>query len=165
MARDGLENHVDPATGEVIAHVADATVEDALDALTERNLADGEARPHALVGAGDAHALIGLHAGALALLDLDVDDQCVTGLELRDRLAKALDLLGLEGRDQVHVKLHPFRHRGERFRKRCCELAAAIQDPGALVEFRCAAACNSCNAGACLVHVRDTSRPASKRCT
>src|SRR5579875_2389902 len=78
--------------------------EDALDAFAERNLADGERRAHALVGAGDAHALEILHAGAVALDHLDADAQRVTRAEFGDLvgLVELGDLLGLEGLDEVH---------------------------------------------------------------
>ena len=58
--------------------------EDALDALAVGDLADGEALVEAAAVAGDADALIGLDAGALAFRDLDVDDDGVAGLEIRD---------------------------------------------------------------------------------
>ena len=63
--------------------------EDALDALAVGNLADGEALVEAAAGPRDADAFIGLHAGALAFLDLDVDDDRVARLEFRDRLVRA----------------------------------------------------------------------------
>ena len=63
--------------------------EDALDALAVGDLADREALLEAAAGAGDADALVGLHAGALAFLDLDVDDHGVARLEIRDRLVRA----------------------------------------------------------------------------
>ena len=58
--------------------------EHALDALAVGDLADREALLDAAAGAGDADALVGLHAGALAFLDLDVHDDGVAGLEIRD---------------------------------------------------------------------------------
>src|SRR4051794_36713535 len=47
---------------------------DALDAFAIRNLAHREILVEAAAGTADAHALIGLHARALALDHLDVDD-------------------------------------------------------------------------------------------
>ena len=76
--------------------------EHALDALAVGDLADREALVEAAAGAGDADALIGLNAGPLALLDLDVDGDGVAGLEIRDRLAELGDLLFFELRDDVH---------------------------------------------------------------
>src|ERR1700743_374720 len=58
--------------------------EHALDTLAVRNLAHGEALVDAVAGAADADALVGLHAGALAFLDLDVDDHGVARLGVRD---------------------------------------------------------------------------------
>src|SRR5438552_8622505 len=51
--------------------------EHALDALAIGDLAHREALVDAAAGARDAHALIGLHARALALDHLDVDDDGV----------------------------------------------------------------------------------------
>src|SRR4051794_36623226 len=81
--------------------------EDALDALAIRDLADREALLQAAAVASDAHALIGLDAGALALDHLDVDDHGVAGLELRHFLAarKAGNLFLLDGLDKVHRRL------------------------------------------------------------
>ena len=59
--------------------------EDALDALAEADLADGEAGADALVRAGDADAFEILDAGALAFDDLDADAQRVAGAEFGDR--------------------------------------------------------------------------------
>src|SRR4029078_5962345 len=44
----------------------------ALDALAIRNLPHGEALVQAMAGAADAYSLLGLDAGAVAFLDLDV---------------------------------------------------------------------------------------------
>src|SRR6202008_778308 len=59
----------------------------ALDALAVRDLAHREVLVEAVAGAADAHALVGLHARALALDHLDVDDQGVARTELGDGLA------------------------------------------------------------------------------
>src|SRR5262249_5785593 len=89
--------------------------EDALDALAVRNLAHREILVEALAGAADAHALIGLHAGALALDHLDVDDHGVARGELGNVLAggKLRHLLFFELLDHVHGiflrRLHPVR--------------------------------------------------------
>src|SRR6185437_11065065 len=78
--------------------------EDTLDALTVRNLAHREVFVEALAGAADAYALIGLHAGALALDHLDVDDHGVAWAELGNALAggKLRHLLFFELFDHVH---------------------------------------------------------------
>src|SRR3981081_2836636 len=60
--------------------------EHALDALAVGNLAYREALVDAAAGARDAHTLIGLHARALALDHLDVDDHGVARSEIRDFL-------------------------------------------------------------------------------
>src|SRR4029450_670090 len=80
--------------------------EDALHALAVGNLAHGEILVEAGAGAADAHALIALDAGALALDHLDVHEQRVAGLKIRNFLAggKLCDLLFLELLDQVHGK-------------------------------------------------------------
>src|SRR5262249_58029731 len=59
----------------------------ALDALAVRDLAHREVLVEAGAGAADAHALIGLHARALAFDHLDVDDHGIARGELRDGLA------------------------------------------------------------------------------
>src|SRR4029450_11973412 len=78
--------------------------EDALDAFAERNLADREVRVHALVGAGDAHALVHLDAAAVAFDDFHADAQRVAGAEFGDILAIAErgNRLRLEHLDKVH---------------------------------------------------------------
>ena len=81
--------------------------EDALDAFAVGDLADGEALVEAAAGTGDAHALVGLHAGPLAFDDLDIDLEGVAGLEIRHLLAEAGDLLAIELLDNVHGKLLP----------------------------------------------------------
>ena len=69
----------------------------------KRDLAHGEARGDArAVVAGDADALVGLHARARALGDLVADPHRVAGGEVGDVLAERLDLLGLQLSDQVH---------------------------------------------------------------
>src|SRR6187549_2185877 len=60
--------------------------EDALDALAERNLADGEVRIHALVRARDAHALVHLDAAAVAFDDFHADAQRIASAELGNLL-------------------------------------------------------------------------------
>src|SRR3546814_12407974 len=76
----------------------------ALDALAEGNLADGEGRTEAAIGARDADALIILDAVAFAFDDADADAKGVAGADFGDRLGRLdlLDGLGLEGLDGVH---------------------------------------------------------------
>src|SRR6187399_646946 len=78
--------------------------EDALDALAEAHLADGEIAVDAAVRAGDAHALVVLHAGALALDHAHADAHGVAGAEFGNllRLVERCDGLGLELLDQTH---------------------------------------------------------------
>src|SRR5690606_21174425 len=78
--------------------------EDPLDAFAEGDLPDGEALVQALAAAGDADALVGLDALALACLDLHVHADGVAGLEVRGG-AKGDETLGLfllELFDHVH---------------------------------------------------------------
>src|SRR5205085_10085535 len=77
--------------------------EDALDALAEADLADGEAAAHAAVGAGDADAFEILDAGALAFDHLDADAERVARAEFGDILAGGGNGLGLERLDEVHL--------------------------------------------------------------
>src|SRR3954471_3846961 len=74
----------------------------ALHALAVGNLADREALVEPAARARDAHALVGLHAGALAFLDLDVDGHGVARLEIGDLLVEPGDLFLFEGLDDVH---------------------------------------------------------------
>src|SRR5262249_44573433 len=60
--------------------------EHAFHALAIGNLAHGEALVDAATGAADADALIGLHAGAIAFHDLDIDDHGVAWREIGDVL-------------------------------------------------------------------------------
>ena len=78
--------------------------EQALDALAETDLADGEALVDALAAARDADAFIGLDALALAFLDLHVHAHGVAGLEVRDLAGRqqAVSFFFLEGLDHVH---------------------------------------------------------------
>src|SRR6185503_4240157 len=78
--------------------------EDALDALAEADLADGEAGSNAFVGAGNAHAFEILHAGALALDHLDADAKRIARTEFRNGLVLGQRVNGfaLESLDQVH---------------------------------------------------------------
>src|SRR4051794_747561 len=78
--------------------------EDALDALTEADLADGEARAHALVGASDANALERLDAAAFAFDDFHADAKRIAGAEFGDFFVRGerFDGLALESLDQVH---------------------------------------------------------------
>src|SRR6476469_4473783 len=87
--------------------------EDALDALAERNLADGEAGADALVGAGDADALEILDSGALAFDDLDAHPERVAGAEFGNGLVgrERVDRFALEGLDQVHFVFSSFSRR------------------------------------------------------
>src|SRR3569623_1411742 len=79
--------------------------EDALDALTERNLADSEVAAHALVRPRDAHALVILHAGACAFDHLDADLQRIAGTEIGNilRFVELGDVLRLDRLDEVHL--------------------------------------------------------------
>src|SRR4051794_2634751 len=76
----------------------------ALDALAIGNLAHGEILVQPGAGAPDADAFIGLDTGALALDHLDVDDEGVAGLEIRDFLAggELFDLLFFELLNEIH---------------------------------------------------------------
>ncbi len=76
----------DGAAADDLDHVDNRRIkrEDALDALAEADLADGEARADALVRAGDAHAFERLDAGAVAFDDLDADAERVAGAEFGD---------------------------------------------------------------------------------
>src|SRR5262249_54515664 len=78
--------------------------EHALDAFAVRNLAHREALVEAAARARDAHALIGLHAGALALDHLHVDHHRVARREVRNFLVGGEfgDLLLLELLQKVH---------------------------------------------------------------
>src|SRR5262249_38395072 len=58
-----------------------------LDAFAVRNLSYSKVLVDAGAGPADAHAFIGLHAGALAFDDLDIDDERVARLEVRNLLA------------------------------------------------------------------------------
>ena len=92
--------------------------ENALDAFAIGNLANGEAFVEAAAVAGNADAFIGLHAGALAFLHLDVDDDRVARLEWGDRPASQElgGLLCFELRDDIHENLAAFAGwSGERF--------------------------------------------------
>src|SRR5262249_12937489 len=77
---------------------------DALHALAVRNLAHREVFVEPGARAADADALVGLDAGALALDHLDVDEEGIAGLEVRNFLAggKLGNLLFLELLDQIH---------------------------------------------------------------
>src|SRR6187549_759088 len=79
--------------------------EDALDALAEAHLADGEIAVDAAVRASDAHALVVLHAGALAFDHAHADAYGVAGAEFGNRLGfvERCDGLGLELLDQTHL--------------------------------------------------------------
>src|SRR4029079_13151277 len=72
--------------------------EHALDTFAIRDLAHGEALVEAAARTADADALIGLHAGAVAFLHLDVDDHGVARRESRDILTRRqfVELLFLE---------------------------------------------------------------------
>src|SRR5947209_4313800 len=78
--------------------------EHALDAFAVGNLAHREALVQAAARARDAHALIGLHAGTLALDHLHVHDQRVARPEVRNLLVRGQlgDLLLLELLQKVH---------------------------------------------------------------
>ena len=94
----------------------------ALDPFAVGDLADGEALLQAAAAAGDADALIGLDAAALAFGDLDVDDDRVAGGEIGDWAggAELGGLFGLQRLDDVHCP-SPCRDAGplkERFGER-----------------------------------------------
>src|SRR5262249_7766998 len=76
----------------------------ALDTFAIGDLADGKAFLQTAAIAGDADAFIGLNAGALAFDDLDVHDDRVAGLKLRNVLAsgKAGNFFLLDSLNQVH---------------------------------------------------------------
>lgn len=78
--------------------------EHAFHAFTERNLANGEVRSHALVRTRDAHAFVILDTGAIAFDHLHADFQRVTGPEFGDVLlgGKFGNRLLLKRLDQVH---------------------------------------------------------------
>src|SRR5580704_1816929 len=80
--------------------------EDALDAFAIRNLPHGEVLVQAAAGAADADTFISLHAGALALDDLDVDHDGIPRLEIGNFLAggKLCHLFGFDLFEQVHGK-------------------------------------------------------------
>src|SRR3979490_1014344 len=77
---------------------------DALDAFPIGDLADREVLVQAAAGAADAHALIGLHARALALDHLDIDDDGIARTEIGDFLAggKLRHLLFFELFNHIH---------------------------------------------------------------
>src|SRR5579863_316776 len=81
--------------------------EDALDALTVGDLAHGEILVQPAAGTADADAFIGLHAAALALDDLDVNDEGVARLKIGDFLAggKLRHLFVFEFFEQVHGEI------------------------------------------------------------
>src|SRR5881227_2452340 len=80
-------------------------LEGALDALARGDLAHDEGGVEAAIPLGDHHALEGLHALALALDHVDVDEHGIAGLEVGNGLAQPLDLFLLDRLDQVHVQL------------------------------------------------------------
>src|SRR5919107_1040892 len=105
--------------------------EHALDAFAVGDLADREALLEAAAGPGDADAFIGLHAGALAFLDLHVDDDGVAGLKIGNRLAELGDLFLLELLNDVHgqyscrcVALSDLKTRG--ISASCCDLDGGL---------------------------------------
>src|SRR5688572_28443121 len=78
--------------------------EDALDALAEAHLADGEIAVDAAVRAGDADAFVVLHAGTLALDYAHADAHGVARTKFRNALAlvEGRNGLRLELLDQAH---------------------------------------------------------------
>src|SRR5262249_52029530 len=80
--------------------------EHALDTLAIRDLANREVLVEARAGAADADALIGLDTALLTLDHLDVDEERIPRLKIRNVLAggKLHDLLLLELLDQIHGK-------------------------------------------------------------
>src|SRR6266853_1510677 len=77
-------------------------LEGALHALARGHLAHGERGIDAAVPLGDHHALVGLHALALAFDDADVDDHRVARRKLGELLPHALDFLFFELLNDVH---------------------------------------------------------------
>src|SRR6266576_546277 len=77
-------------------------LESALDALARGHLAHRERGIDAAVPLGDHHALVGLHALALAFDDADVDDHGVARGELGKLLPHALDFFLFELLNDVH---------------------------------------------------------------
>src|SRR6266705_2065358 len=77
-------------------------LESALDALARGHFAHGERGVDAAVLLGDHHALVGLHALALAFDDADVDDHRVARRELGELLPHALDFFLFELLNDVH---------------------------------------------------------------
>src|ERR1700733_7454262 len=77
---------------------------DTLDAFAVGNLADGEILVEPGPGAADAYSFVGLHAGALAFDDLDVDHHGVARLKFGDFLAggELRHLFVFDFLDQVH---------------------------------------------------------------
>src|SRR5262245_40132108 len=90
--------------------------EHALNAFAVGDLAHREVLVEAVAGAADAHALISLHTGALALDDLHVHDDRVARSEFRNVLAggQLFDLLVLELLYEVHGKSPSARATGRR---------------------------------------------------
>jgi len=78
--------------------------EDALHAFAIADLADGERAVQAGILAGDADALVGLHALAAAFDDLDVDPERVARREVGHRAlgGELLGLLGFQLLKNVH---------------------------------------------------------------
>src|SRR5690242_1607749 len=79
-------------------------LEGALDALARGDLAHGERGIDAAVSLGDHHALVGLHALALAFHDAHVDDHRVARRKLGERAPHALDLFLFEFFNDVHLR-------------------------------------------------------------
>src|SRR5438093_3358768 len=77
-------------------------LEGALDALPRGHFAHGERGIDPAVPLGDHHALVGLHALALAFDDADVDDHRVARRELGEFLPHALDFFLFELLNDVH---------------------------------------------------------------
>src|SRR6266702_2437364 len=77
-------------------------LEGALDALPRGHFAHGERGIDPAVLLGDDHALVGLHALALAFDDADVDDHRVARRELGELLPHALDFFLFELLNDVH---------------------------------------------------------------
>src|SRR5216684_5898016 len=80
----------------------------AFHAFPVGNLAHRKALIEPAAGAADAHALIGLHARAVAFDHLDVDDHGVARPEFRNRLAgggQSVELLFFELLNEVHRKI------------------------------------------------------------
>src|SRR5262249_17379204 len=102
----------------------------ALHTLPVGNLADREALVEAVPGAADAHALIGLHAAAVALDHLDVDDDGIARRKIGNLLAgrQFFDLLLLDLLNNVHGNSPSAAPIGRRAQVRSIRVCARVYD-------------------------------------